>query len=194
MERNGILDQWRGTRPIGEKCPCTAAVSGCQVNRSASLCDLCALLRLHTCRPSHPRRSSTVAPHGLRIALVDDDEGTHLAAREMVQAQRDGWTLEAHHPSCRTLDPSRLADASHRSAAKADCTSRPPPDIVLVGLRGPDLSRLACVRKLKGLSPGLPMMIISECRDTAVSGRSKGTGSGRKWSLLDDSRFPTLRR
>src|ERR1022692_3259650 len=27
-----------------------------------------------------------------------------------------------------------------------------------------------------------------------VSGRSKGTGSGRKWSLLDDSRFPTLRR
>ena len=27
-----------------------------------------------------------------------------------------------------------------------------------------------------------------------VSGQSKGTGSGRKWSLLNDSRFPTLRR
>jgi len=29
--------------------------------------------------------------------------------------------------------------------------------------------------------------------DPCVSGRSKGTGSGRKWSLLDDSRFLTLR-
>jgi hypothetical protein len=28
---------------------------------------------------------------------------------------------------------------------------------------------------------------------TRVSGRSKGTGSGRKWSLLDDSGFLTLR-
>ena len=27
-----------------------------------------------------------------------------------------------------------------------------------------------------------------------VSGRSKGTGSGRKWSLLDELEFPTLRR
>ena len=26
-----------------------------------------------------------------------------------------------------------------------------------------------------------------------VMGRSKGTGAGRKWSLLDDSRFSTLR-
>jgi hypothetical protein len=31
-------------------------------------------------------------------------------------------------------------------------------------------------------------------RNQSVSGRSKGTGSGRKWSLWDDSRFPTLRR
>ena len=34
----------------------------------------------------------------------------------------------------------------------------------------------------------------SGCGCLGVSGRSKGTGSGRKWSLLDDSRFPILRR
>jgi hypothetical protein len=35
---------------------------------------------------------------------------------------------------------------------------------------------------------------VSDGITNHVSGRSKGTGSGRKWSLLDDSRFPTLRR
>jgi DNA-binding NarL/FixJ family response regulator len=121
-------------------------------------------------RPANPPatdQASRVTPHGLRIALVDDDAGTCLVARQMVQAQRDGWSLEVHHPSCPARKAAGREGASHPTAPGQDHGPGSTPDIVLVGLSGQKDARLACVKKLKALAPDLPVLIISDDRDEA---------------------------
>jgi two-component system NarL family response regulator len=86
--------------------------------------------------------------HGLRIALVDDDEETRLEARRMVRTERDDWALEVYHPSC-------------PNALEGDHGPGGPAEIVLVGVPHREGSRLACVRRIKALAPDLPVLIIS---------------------------------
>ena len=57
-----------------------------------------------------------------------------------------------------------------------------------------ELKRLAAVKRKKLDVQKLASQVGRSLQRLNVSGRSKGTGSGRKWSLLDESRFPTLRR
>jgi len=152
--------------PRGEKRPQTAVVSGGQAAHSAPPCDLCASWG----QPTHPlstHHSSRVTPHGLRIALVDNDTGTCLVAGQMVQAQRDGWTLEVYHPPCLAREPAGGKGSPRPSALDGDQGSRSPPDVVLIGLSGREDARLACVRKMKALAPDLPVLIISGDSDQA---------------------------
>lgn len=160
MARNRIACQDRGPGPAGEKCPQAAVVSGGQATHTAPPCDLCALWRQPTNPPS-THHSSLVTPHGLRIALVDDDAGTRLVARQMVEAQRDGWTLGVYHPSCLAREAAGRKGSIRPKALKGERGTRYPPDIVLVGLSGRVDTRLACVRKLKALAPDPPVLIIS---------------------------------
>ena len=105
----------------------------------------------------------------LRIALVDGDHGTRLASLEMVQTQRDGWTLEVYHPSCQVRGPSAVKGTSRPNALERDHGPGSPPDIVLIGLSGDELDRLACVRRIKAFAPDLPVLIISgECDEASI--------------------------
>jgi DNA-binding NarL/FixJ family response regulator len=106
--------------------------------------------------------------HGLRIALVDDDEETRLAARQMVQAQRESWVLEVYHPDCpvrEALGPEAVPRPN--PPERRDRRSRRP-DIVLIGLPNREASRLPCMRRLKAVAPDLPVLIISGQRDPAA--------------------------
>ena len=156
MTRNAMADQGRSTCSTGEKCPGRAQTSSGQASHTAPLCDLCALLRRHTNRPPSLRHIPAIAARGLRIALVDEDEGTHLAAREMVQAKRDAWTLEAYHPSCFLRDLSRLRNASIPSPAKEDHASRPSPDIVWLVWEAPTCPASLVCESLKGFHQASP--------------------------------------
>jgi two-component system, NarL family, nitrate/nitrite response regulator NarL len=160
MARNGNRRRNRSVGPTGEQHFRTALASGDLARCGVPLCDLCALLREATNRSLRPHHC-----HGLRIALVDDDEDTRLVARETAHAQRDGWTLEVYHPCCLPRAPSHLAAPLRRPALKVDDAPDRPPEIVLIGLMSSELSRLTCVRRLKALSPALPVVVISDCRD-----------------------------
>jgi DNA-binding NarL/FixJ family response regulator len=93
----------------------------------------------------------------LRIALVDDDEETRLAARQMVRTERDDWALEIYRPSC-------------PSALEGDRGPGSPADIVLVGVPHHEGSHLACVRRIKALAPDLPVLIISgDCDEASIA-------------------------
>jgi len=153
MARSDNAGGERGPEPTGEKCSHTAPASGGQAARTDPKCALCALLW------------PPAKHHGLRIALVDGDEGTRRAAREMVRAQRDGWALESYQPSCHLHDPARQAQAPGRSGTKGDHASRPPPDMVLLDPSALGLCSRGCVRSLKARSPGLPVVVISARSD-----------------------------
>jgi DNA-binding NarL/FixJ family response regulator len=86
----------------------------------------------------------------------------------MVQAQRDGWTLEVYHPSCPARKAAGREGAFHPTVPGGDHGPGSPPDIVLVGLSGGEDAHLTCVKKLKALAPGLPVLIISGDRDEAI--------------------------
>ncbi len=142
-------------------------MGGGQTARSAPPCDLCALWREPTNPPS-THHSSCGTPHGLRIALVDDDAGMCLVARQIVQAQRDGWTLDICHPSCPVREPAGRKGSLRPNALEGSHGPAGPPDIVLIGLSGREGARLACVRELKALAPNLPVLIISGQLDSAT--------------------------
>jgi DNA-binding NarL/FixJ family response regulator len=129
-------------------------VSGGQAAHTAPPCDLCARLRDGHNMPKRGQAPSG-GDHGLRIALVDDDEETRLAVRQMVQAQRESWVLEVYHPSC-------------PNALEGDHGPGGPADIVLIGLPNREASRLPCMRRLKAVAPDLPVLIISGQRDPAA--------------------------
>lgn len=155
--------------PTGEKCPRTGHMSGGQATYTAPPCDLCALWR-QPAKPPNTHHSSRVTPHGLRIALVDGDAATRLVARQMVQAQRDGWTLEVYHPSCPAQKAVGRKGSIRPKALEGDHGPGSPPDIVLVALSGRGDAPLACVRRIKALAPGLPMLIISgDCDEASIA-------------------------
>jgi DNA-binding NarL/FixJ family response regulator len=120
---------------------------------------------------------SRVTRHGLRIALVDDDAGMRLVARQMVEAQRDGWTLEVYHPSCLLQEAAGRKGSSRLKALARDHGPGSPPNIVLIGLSGPADARLAYVRKLKTLAPDLPVLVISSDRDEALMAECCAAGA-----------------
>jgi DNA-binding NarL/FixJ family response regulator len=156
-----MAGQERGPRSTGEKRPHAAAASGGQAAHTAPPCDLCALLLGQCRKPSNRRHAPSGPDRGLRIALLANDKATYLAAWEMVEAQRDGWSLDTYHPCCHAPSAARLTQKSRRSGAEAGHASGIPPDIILLGLAGSDPSQYACVRKLKALSPAVPVVIIS---------------------------------
>jgi DNA-binding NarL/FixJ family response regulator len=151
-------DQGRG--PTGEKHPCRAVAGGERATHITGQCGLCALLQ--ECRKkSAERQAPGRALHGLRIALVDGDKAVCHAVRQMVQAQRDGWILEAFHPCGAAEAPSPVRVASSQAVLEAHHPQALRPDIVLVGVGSSGPSRLGCVRKLKALAPKLPVVVIS---------------------------------
>jgi DNA-binding NarL/FixJ family response regulator len=149
--------------------------------------------------PPSTRHSPRATLHGLRIALVDADARTCLVARQMVQAQRDGWTLEVYYPSCLVQDLSRLWHALWGSVVKAELVSRLPPDVVLMDLfpisritnsscqsvatadvasQGtlPGLSGIDCTRRLKAHLLELPVLMLSARLDEETIVRSLMAG------------------
>ena len=162
-----MAGQGCGSRPTGEKRPRIAAAKGDRTAQAPERCQLCSVLK-RAGLANHPHAPFGTT-RGLRVALVDDDEGTCLAAREMLQAQRDGWTLEVYHPSCLVREPAGRKGSSRPNALEGDQGPRSPPDIVLIGLSGREDARLACVRRIKALAPDLPVLIISGDSDAAVN-------------------------
>jgi len=163
MGKHGMAGQnrGRGVAPGEQECAQTPGVGKGPATDPTPPCDLCALLRHRLRKPSSRQHAQPGSGHGFRIALVTDDEATRLTARKMVEALRDGWSLDTYPPCCHAPGASRLTQESRRNEAKADRASGIPPNIILMGLTGPDLSEYACVRKLKALSPNFPVMIIS---------------------------------
>jgi DNA-binding NarL/FixJ family response regulator len=152
--------------PRGEKRTHISLVSGGLATHTAPPCDLCALCR-QPAKPPNTHHWPRPTPHGLRIALVDDDAATCLVARQMVQAQRDDWTLEVYHPSCPLREAASRKGSSRPSALEGDQGPGNRPDIILLGLAGHTDARLACVRRIKALAPALPVLIISGDSDVA---------------------------
>jgi DNA-binding NarL/FixJ family response regulator len=163
MGKHGMAgkDRGRGAAPGGQECARTVGAGGGQATDPTRPCELCALLLRRLRKPSIIRQVPPGAGHGLRIALVADDDATRLAAQKMVEAQRDGWTLDIYDSCGHAPGASRLTQKSRRSGEETDHATGIPPDIVLIGLSGPDLSHCTCVRKLKALSPTVPLVIIS---------------------------------
>ncbi len=169
MARAGSLRQGSDGEPRGEKHPPAGGVSGEAATQATPRCDLCTHLR-HVRRPHKRRRTAVWIRHGLRIALLDDDAGTRNAAREMVRAQRDGWTLIIYRPPHAPCQPPTSAEAPHGSGQGADSLAGLPPDIALIALQDSDLPDLACVRKLKALRRKLPVVVISgQCNEESVA-------------------------
>jgi len=110
---------------------------------------------------SRRRRPALRARQGFHLAFVDGDDGLRLALWKLVRAQGDGWTLEVYQQSCFPRQPSGSRRPAPRTAPEPDHGSGLPPDIVLVHLKSAQSSCLGCVRKLKALSPDLPMVIIT---------------------------------
>jgi len=152
----------RGRRPAGERQSRSAETFGEQNTGLTPPCNLCALL-LHRLRSQpKPRPAPPGTARVLRIALVTDDEATRFAARKVVEAQRDGWSLDTYHPYC--LAPGASGPAQKSLPAEAQT-----PDIILTGLLGASPAGLACVRRLKALSPDLPVVvIIGKCHGPLV--------------------------
>src|ERR1035437_190765 len=152
-------DRGRGAAPGGQEYAQTPGVGKGHATNPTPPCDLCALLLRKLRKPSNSPHAPPGPGHGLRIALVTDDEATRLAVRKMVKAQHDGWSLDTYAPCCHAPGPSRLTEESGRRGEEADHASGIPPDIILIGLTGADLSQYACVQKLKALSPAVPVVI-----------------------------------
>src|SRR5664279_5157290 len=96
MARSGMAGRAHGLGQTGEKRPGTAGAVGGQAMHTGVTCNLCAVLGRNG--PVNGRYSSSGTDHGLRIALVDDDEETRLEARRMVRTERDDWALESLSP------------------------------------------------------------------------------------------------
>ena len=163
MGKHGMAgqDRGRGAAPGEQECAQKPGLGTGQATDPTPPCDLCTLLRHRLRKPSNRQHAPRGAGHGLRIALVTDDEATRLAARKVVVAQRDGWSLDTYLPCCHASGASRLTQKSPRSGEETDHASAIPPDIILIGLTSPELPQYACVRKLKALSPAVPVVIIS---------------------------------
>jgi DNA-binding NarL/FixJ family response regulator len=172
MARTGTAAQGSGGEPMGEKHSDAGGMSGHLASQPILTCDLCA--RLSSIHRLRNRRSSAPGPlHALRIALVDDDPGTRAIASEMIRQQHDGWTFAVYTTperghSCSRALPSQDFGLRTQDYSRPKTQDSTPHDVVLIGLRDSDLFGLACVRKLKGLAPDLPVVVISERCDGAT--------------------------
>ena len=168
MGKHGMAGQGRdrGATPWVQECARTVGAGSGQATHPTPLCDLCALLR--DWRMNSEERQALRQVHlGLQIVLVDGDEAMRHTARKMVQAQCDGWALEAFHPcgAAEALSPARVA--SSRAELEPHHPQAFRPDILLVGVGSSGPSRLGCVRELKALAPKLPVVVISGQADEA---------------------------
>jgi DNA-binding NarL/FixJ family response regulator len=91
---------------------------------------------------------------------VNDDEHIRLTAQQMVQAQRQDWTLEVFHRSCPSSEPESHTGPAHPVGQEAVPSLSSPPDLVLIGLSDSQQPTLTCVRRIKALAPRLIAMII----------------------------------
>ena len=129
---------------------------------AAPACGLCALLRRNG--SAGPRRTASSAAHGLRIALVADDGETCLAARRMIEAQRDGWIAGGLYPPS-SIGYLRSAMPKGRPNCHTGASAPRRPDRP----RGTaTCAELDCVRKLKALAPDLRMLVIGSSGDEAA--------------------------
>jgi DNA-binding NarL/FixJ family response regulator len=83
-----------------------------------------------------------------RLALIDDDEETHRAVREMTETQRGEWILDSYLTARSALHISR---------------SRAQPDAVLMDILMPGFNGIECTRRLKAVMPELPIVIFTAC-------------------------------
>lgn len=139
-------------------------------------CSLCARLRAWR-KKSKRRRPPLGTPQGLHVAFVDGDHDTCLLARQMVQAQRDGWTLEVYHPACPVREAAHRKSSSRPSPPEGDDGPGSLPDVVLITMSGREDARLACVSRIKALAPSLPVLIISGDFDEASIVERCGAGA-----------------
>ena len=104
-------------------------------------------------RPKGARNSGAPAPVcgaiSRRVALLDDDPGSHLLLGAQFRELAPDWSLECHVDAERALP--RLALA--------------PPTVVLMDLWMPKLSGSACTRRLKSVLPGVPIIMLTGCGD-----------------------------
>ncbi len=100
--------------------------------------------------------SSQAAPvplkRPLRVALVDDDASVHAALRNALQSLAPEWVLESHLKLVEAIQKIR----SH------------PPEAVLMDLWMPEHSGVDCTRRIKGLLPHLPIIMLTACSDANV--------------------------
>ncbi len=170
-----MAGQGYGSQPTGEKRPRIAAAKGDRTAQAPERCQLCSVLK-RAGLANHPHAPFGTT-RGLRVALVDNDEETGPAAQDLLQALRDGWTLEVYHPPCLVREPSGGKGSPRPNALERDQGPRSPPDIVVIGLSGREDTRLACVRRIKALAPDLPVLIISGDSDEAVIIESCAAGA-----------------
>lgn len=83
----------------------------------------------------------------VRIALVGNDEITHIALKEM--ASNEGWNLDYYPDSSQALRSTSLSR----------------PEVVLMDNGTPGLSSIDCARKLRCLMPLLPVVILADNSD-----------------------------
>ncbi len=191
MARTGMAAQGSGGEPVGRKHHGEPQVSGGPASQrttqdsrlktqdcdDAPRCDLCNLLRASQRQRNRPPCPPLTQDSGretqdfLRCALVDHDAGTRATAGEMVQQRRVGWTLVVYTPPERGHSCPRTLPTQGFGLKTQDSIRPYPPDVVLIALRGSGLSGLGCVRRLKALVPGLPVVVISERCDGAAIGQ-----------------------
>jgi DNA-binding NarL/FixJ family response regulator len=92
---------------------------------------------------------STVRGKPLFISLVDDDISMYHVAQAIAKSHSKNWILD-YYPDCRQA-LQRLPFA--------------PSNVVLVDIQMPNRSGMDCIRKLKCLLPGLPVVVFTACTD-----------------------------
>ena len=97
----------------------------------------------------------------MRVALVDDDERIHSAIGQIFKARAPSWTLESF------TGPTHALKAIPRNF----------PDAVLMDISMPEIDGIECTRKLKSLSPRLPIVIFTARDDPHRIASALGVGA-----------------
>ncbi len=92
---------------------------------------------------------------------MDDDESAHWAVRAIFEELAKGWVLENYRSP---------GDALRR-------IPHPAPDVVLMDIWMPGLSGIECTERLKGLRPGLPIIMLTARSDAEAIFKSLMAGA-----------------
>src|SRR5438309_942536 len=84
----------------------------------------------------------------LRIALLDADSAVRKSVHNIISAQHQ-WVLKTYSNAAKGLREISLC----------------PPDAVLLEVELPDVSGVECLRKLRGLFPALPLIMLTARSD-----------------------------